>query len=348
MSTLIAPYSVASNSTLTKARLDFSRELYECCTSPDAAHKSRFASTHATWFAILRHILQNFTAGHFKVDHWVAAISAAMLSCEIECVPGVYQSRLSFRRVIRLIGYATPAGVLSAPIGSLKRSAMEAQHQAKRTRTTSRIDFGCSIPFTQIPELVKQGFEAQELHFRKGDSRILEHYQVARNCVESCLGDPLCDLMLMLVLTMASCSITPTVAPQTRHFDVGTKKDPALFAANLVTRMLWYLRPGHFPWKGDHQVVLCVPEMTKKIEHKGVSNRLLRELGWVKVIRGNRDTPRNDEIQLQDADKLLALRKELCKSQKDAAAFIARVFHSHEPLWLDRCSAIWREEVNRS
>lgn len=111
--------------------------------------------------------------------------------------------------------------------------------------------------------------------------------------------------------------------------------------------MLWFLRPGQFPWKGDHQVVLCVPEMTKKIEHKGVNNRLLRELGWVKVIRGNRDTPRNDEIQLQDVEKLLAFRKELCKLQKDAAAFVGRVFRSHELLWLDRCSQIIREdEVN--
>jgi len=250
--------------------------------------------------------------------------------------------------MVRLIGYATPAGVLSAPDGSLKRSAIEAQHQAKRTRTSSRIDFGCSIPFTQIPELIKQGFEAQELHFRKGDSRILEHYQVARNCVESCLEDPLCDLMLMLVLTMASCSITPTVAPQTRHFDVGAKKDPALFAANLVTRMLWFLRPEQFPWKGDHQVVLCVPEMTKKIEHKGVNNRLLRELGWVQVICGNRDTPRNDEIRLQDVDQLFMLRKELCRLQKDAVAFVARVFHSHDPVWLDRCSAIWRDQGDDS
>lgn len=78
-----------------------------------------------------------------------------MLSYKIEYIPGVYQSRLSFRRVIRLIEYTTPAGVLSAPIRSLKRSTIEAQHQAKRIRTTSRIDFSYSIPFTQIPELVK-------------------------------------------------------------------------------------------------------------------------------------------------------------------------------------------------
>jgi len=101
---------------------------------------------------------------------------------------------------------------------------------------------------------------------------------VARNCLDSYLGDPLCDLLLILVLTLSSCSITPTIAPQAREFSVGAKKDPALFAANLTTRILWFFRPQHFPWKDDHQPVLHVPEMTKKIEHKGVSNRLLREL----------------------------------------------------------------------
>jgi hypothetical protein len=279
-----------------------------------------------------------------KEDHWVAAISAGMLSNEIECVPGVYQSRLSFRRVVRLVGYTMPAAVLSAPAGSLKRAAMEAQHKAKRQRTASWIDFGSAIPFIQIPGLVKQGFEALERQFQKGDRRVLEHYQVARNCLDSCLGDPLCDLMLMLVLTLASCSVTPTVAPQSRHFAVGAKKDPALFAANLVTRMLWFLRPQHFPWKEDHQLVLRVPEMTKKIEHKGVSNRLLRELEWVKVIHGNRDTPHNSEIQLQDVDKHLAMRKELLKLRKDAPAFIRLVFRSHDPIWLDRCSQIIRDQ----
>ena len=275
-----------------------------------------------------------------KEEHWVAAISAGMLSNGVECVPGVYQSRLSFRRVVRLINYTTPAAVLSTPTDSLKRAALEAQHEAKRRQTPRRIDFGCEIPFTQIPELVKQGYEALERQFRKGDSRILEHYQVARNCLDSCLGDPLCDLLLMLVLTLSSCSITPTIAPQAREFSVGAKKDPALFAANLTTRMLWFFRPQHFPWKDDHQPVLHVPEMTKKIEHKGVSNRLLRELAWVQVTGGNRDTPRNEELALQDVDKLLARRRELLKLRKDAAAFLRSIFRSHDPVWLDRCSRI--------
>jgi len=70
--------------------------------------------------------------------------------------------------------------------------------------------------------------------------------------------------------------------------------------------------------------------MVKKVEHKGIGNRLLLVLGWVKVIQGNRDTPRNDELQLQDMDKLLIFRKELLKLRKDALSFVGVVFRSRD------------------
>ncbi|KAF2470800.1 uncharacterized protein BDR25DRAFT_355282 [Lindgomyces ingoldianus] len=34
-------------------------------------------------------------------------------------------------------------------------------------------------------------------------------------------------------------------------------------------------------------------------QHKGVSNRILRELGWVVVVRGNQDSPQNSELSLR-------------------------------------------------
>jgi hypothetical protein len=199
------------------------------------------------------------------------------------------------------------------------------------------------IPFEQIPELVKEGFEAQEQHFKRGDQRVLEHYQVARNCLQSCLGDPLCDLLLLLALTLGSCSVTPTVLPGTQDFAVGARKDPASFTANLVTRMLWFLRPEQFPWTGSNGVILPVGEMTKKMEHKGVNNRLLRQLGWVRVTRGNRDAPRNSDLVLREREELLSLRKELLSLRADGAGFIRRVFSSEDGVWLDRCSSIMRE-----
>jgi hypothetical protein len=127
------------------------------------------------------------------------------------------------------------------------------------------VEFGCAIPFDAIPQLVEDGFRQQEKVFRKGNRSILEHYQTARQCLAESLGDPLCDLMLMLVLTLASSSVTLTVTPTAHEFSPGPKKDRSMFAANLVTRMLWFYKPECFPWDADDGVILRVSEMTKKI-----------------------------------------------------------------------------------
>ena len=81
--------------------------------------------------------------------------------------------------------------------------------------------------------------------------------------------------------------------------------------------------------------MLRISEMTKKIEHKGVSNRVLRQLGWVNAT-SKRDNPRNSEIQLREVGELLRLRR-------DPARFIGRVFQSNNEMWVERCSKIIQE-----
>ena len=98
---------------------------------------------------------------------------------------------------------------------------------------------------------------------------------MARNYLESCLGEPAYDLLLMLVLTMASSSTTPTVLPSKHEFEVGASKDASLFVANLATRILWFLRPDHFITTGSNSMVLSIIEITKKMEHKGINNQFL-------------------------------------------------------------------------
>ena len=201
-------------------------------------------------------------------EHWIGALNVAMLACRIECMPGSYQSKLSYRRAIRLVGSTPSTLAISARPGSLKRAAIEAEYKAKRpSLRKSTINFGCAIPFNTIPRLIEDGFRQQGKVFRSGNQSVLEHYQAAHQCLAECLGDPLCDLMLMLVLTLASSSETPTVAPKTHKFSSGPRKESSLFAANLVTRMLWFLRPECFPWVvlPNAGVILTVPEMTKKI-----------------------------------------------------------------------------------
>jgi hypothetical protein len=154
---------------------------------------------------------------------------------------------------------------LSARPGSLKRAAIEAVERRDRPVKMLRIDLGCSVPFRNIPPIIELGFQKLDKAFVRGDPKVLEHYHMARINLEQCLGDPICDVMLMMILTLASSSVTPTVAVKSKGFVMGARKDPALFAANLTTRMLWFLCPEKFPWEKDDGMVLRVSEMTKKI-----------------------------------------------------------------------------------
>ena len=102
---------------------------------------------------------------------------------------------------------------------------------------------------------------------------------MVRNCLESYLEELVCDLLLMLVLMMVLSSTTPTMLPGKHEFEIGVSKNTSLFVANLATRMLWFLRPNHFIIAGGNSIVLSITEMTKKMEHKGINNQFLRELG---------------------------------------------------------------------
>jgi hypothetical protein len=212
------------------------------------SNQSAGRSQNATWFSVLQAAVQHTRVKAMSQDHWISAITIAMLACQIECLPGSYQSRLSYRRVTQLVGSAPSVSAMAARPGSLKRAAIEAEHRAKRpSLRKSVVDFNCTTPFDVIPQLVEDGFQQQEKVFKTGNQGILEHYQTARQCLAECLGDPVCDVLLMLVLTMASSSVTPTVLPKAQEFSAGPKKDRSMFAANLVTRMLWFFQPEYFP-----------------------------------------------------------------------------------------------------
>ena len=202
---------------------------------------------------------------------WVEGIEMAMQSVGVEWVPGRHRQRLTHTRTVSLVGSTSAPHVLAARPGSLKRAALEATEQMllgppqKRARK-QKIDFGCDVPFREVPRLVGDGFTRLERIFAKGNTNVLDHYQQARICLNKRLGDPLCDLMLMTVLTFGASSVTPQVAPGERVFSGAEKrKDPALLAANMVTRMLWFLAPDEFPWNEDDGSILRISEMTKKI-----------------------------------------------------------------------------------
>ena len=155
-------------------------------------------------------------------------------------MPGSHCSRITYRRVVKLVGHAPVARVIAARPGSLKRAAIEAELWADRPAKRQVVDLGSDMPFTRIPKIIEEGFQEQEKALARGNQKIMEHYHVARNCLEGCLGDPLCDLLLMLVLTVSASSVTPTVAVKGHRFEAGRRRDPRIFASSLATRMLWF------------------------------------------------------------------------------------------------------------
>lgn len=259
-----------------KTRKDFADEIYTALVG--AGKKGQvgiesIAPIHSTWPAILRAAIEHTRGAFATRAQWVSGIAAAMVSTKIEWVPGSHRRRLTHLQIVQLVGAATPAKVLTARPDSLKRRALEAEARmtaesigSKRARIRQRIDFGCGVPFKQVPDIIDKGFEELQRIFDKGDQRVLSHYSAAYCCLADCLGDPLCDLMLMLTLTIAASSATPEVKPKAKSFSVAAKRrDPALLAANMVTRMLWFFRPDGFPWEKDDGQILRVSEMTKKI-----------------------------------------------------------------------------------
>lgn len=255
-----------------KARQDFARDIYEACRSAKKTAGRAVSSTHGTWFLVLRGAIQHTSEKDVSAEDWITGLATAMAESSIEWVPGSHRSRLTSRRIVRLVGVTKPRHIMNARPGSLKRQAMEAEYrmqleaQQPKRRRGRVIDFGYAIPFQTVPAVIQNGFTDLDKIFEKRDPRVLNHYQTARNCLVTCLGDPLCDLMIMLSLTMAASSVTPEANPDGSGFRAKQqRKDPEQLAATLVTRMLWYLRPKDFPWDNDQRGVLSIRDMVKKI-----------------------------------------------------------------------------------
>jgi hypothetical protein len=112
--------------------------------------------------------------------------------------------------------------------------AIEAEMQTDQPVQQQVIDFGSDISFKQILKMIKDRFTVQAKMLTKENQKIIEHYHIAHNCLERCLGDLLYDLLLMLVVTFRSSSVTPFVATNRNRFEVETQKDPAQFIATLA------------------------------------------------------------------------------------------------------------------
>jgi hypothetical protein len=54
--------------------------------------------------------------------------------------------------------------------------------------------------------------------YTKTDPMAARHLNQAYNCLIDCLGDPLCDMMLLLALTFGACTVTPHIDERGTEF----------------------------------------------------------------------------------------------------------------------------------
>lgn len=87
------------------------------------------------------------------------------------------------------------------------------------------INFESAIPFTGILEFIETGLNALRKTFAKGNQKILAHFERARDCLQDASGGPLCDVLSIIVLTLASSTKTPTLPESKGNFEPGPHKE---------------------------------------------------------------------------------------------------------------------------
>ena len=206
----------------------------------------------------------------------MAAIIAAASANSIECIPGSFRAKISCTRVTRLTyNIASMPTFLGRP-DSLKHAAIVAQGKvASGLKVLEKfiIELGYAVPFTAVPKEIVEGFEKRDAMFKSGDQTVRSHYQHAINILHLSLGEPLIDLLLIIALTLMMASELPTIAPRESELKPSDKqgRHHGAWAACLITKMLWFLKPEEFGWDKDKGEVLCVKEMNKKIGEHAIS-----------------------------------------------------------------------------
>ncbi|EGU72634.1 hypothetical protein FOXB_16858 [Fusarium oxysporum f. sp. conglutinans Fo5176] len=195
--------------------------------------------------------------------------------------------------------------------------------------------------------MIQERFGKLENDYTKTDPMAVRHLNQAYNCLIDCLGDPLCDMMLLLALTFGACTVTPHIDERGSEFYPARKrKESDILAATMVIRMLWFMRKEAFLWEDTDERVLSVARMTEETENRAFNNHGLLKFGWVeyKTNTGNRRrTPQTTELQLRSMEELYEDCKCLISAMKNAERFISLVFGSDDEVWVARCYSIIRD-----
>ncbi|PNP78576.1 hypothetical protein FNYG_08088 [Fusarium nygamai] len=272
------PMPLPAPSRSNKAQSDFASEIYDACLKGDEIAIQAIVSKNATWLSMLGEAMRHTREGSMTAREWIGAIANQMVEAGIDWVPGYYRKRLTSRRVIQLDKvqrYKQPVVVLTRPPNSLKRAAKEAElhmvmtagrEPATKRSRKRKIDVGCEVPFKKVPQIIQEGFGKLEKNYARTDPIAVRHLNQAYSCLVDCLGDPLCNMIILLALTFGACTVTPYIDEQGDEFYAAKKrKEPDMLAATMVIQMLWFMRKEAFLWEDTDEKVLSVAKITQKI-----------------------------------------------------------------------------------
>jgi len=251
-------------------RNDFAQELFASVIGKKAVGR-KWSSKNSTWFASLSAVIEYTPRDRVTQEQWVTAIMSALATNSIECMPGAHRAKISCTRVVRLTQHFPTLAIMNSKPTSLKQAARAAQARLDATiHVRVSIDLGCSVPFTIVPTIITEGFKKRDDMFKSGNQGIRSHYQLALNTLQASLGELGIDVLLIIAITLASASELPMIAPKDSELTVSKKggRHHGAWAACLITKMLWFLKPDSFGWKKDKGDVIRVSEMNKKIGKK--------------------------------------------------------------------------------
>jgi hypothetical protein len=266
----VSQWSAIGEPIRTATRNDFAQELFASVIDKKAI-RHKWSSKNSTWFVSLSAVIEYTPRNRVTQEQWITAIISALAANSIECMPGAHRAKISCMRVIRLTQHFPTMAIIASRPTSLKQAAIAAQARVDAIIPAKvAVDLGHTVPFTIVPTIITEGFRKRDDMFKSGNQGVRSHYQLALNILQVSLGEPGIDVLLIIAITLASASELPMIAPKESELTMSKKsgRHHGAWAACLITKMLWFLKPDSFGWKKDKGDVIRVSEMNKKIGKK--------------------------------------------------------------------------------
>jgi hypothetical protein len=89
--------TTGASTVIPKSRQDFAREMHQGCVGKHGPTRQGLSSLHSTWFAVLQAALTFTPVDRVSEEQWRSEIGAAMLSQQVECMPGSHRARITQR-----------------------------------------------------------------------------------------------------------------------------------------------------------------------------------------------------------------------------------------------------------